>query len=589
MAAQADSADEASRILMISGQAGSGKTHLVTNEFARLTHPTYGVMIYKPDNYSFERDFDKWLNQKVAGKLIKAIPGTDENSSALQQIARAVGRKLFPKGKKGSKALKMTNDVLEVLVDAADRNAFSRGIATLYGPISQQKRVLKEAEEWAFAIGVSDLKGGTEFCVALLLMCGSRANEAAKIFSNGKVPETLKNCIAQDAVDSWGLLQLVTRALAYIGGSLIVFFDQLESLITKDSNSSASLKGLIAASLGVVQTNRNAGVIISAPPEIADEAIEGLLESDQHRVTHPYGVVSLELVRKGEVARFFQSRFEYLRDFGFPRDKLESCNNFACWLDDNAMLVPLPPRLLLVAAHGFARSTIDSSAALSVDDMAKVWTASIAKFDTKKTPSVVVVRDSPPSTRDKNSDAGISQVEEKWITLEAEYANSPRDVENAEEALELLTWFLPTFAPVFPGVNKLTVINRGARKGISSLQFRITFESKSAIERELLILDQVNYAGKLLDTLRKIQHHKPLQHSVIARLGDNFPRSGKLLTTLNQLRRENLALTGLLPAETINIKQIRALAGRTNEEHLLAWFRAKAFELSTVAACYEYK
>lgn len=581
-AAASGTADEPSRVLIVAGQAGSGKTHLITREFAKYVHPTYGVIVYKPEIFT---DFGKWLDQKIAVRLIRKQAHSEIDSSALQQIARSAYNKAFPdsKNKKSSPLARRAGEAFEVFVDAADENPLTRGLKRLARPVSRGHRVVRLAGDFADKMQIREIAEATAFCAALVLLVSPRATEATQIFSSGRVPDSLLSIVKQDSVDRWNLTTLLAHAIGYIGGSLVVFFDQLESMVPRHGDHADSLGSLMAACLTVIQTNKNCGFVISAPPEIADIAIATLQEAEQHRILYPYGVQTVELVRKGETERFFEPRFRFVSDEIANKALSTSLSNFARWIDANGIVVPLPPRLLLAAMHRFAVAQAGRNSLLEDPDMAAVWKSSREKYDPR--------RGANNSADQKPIDveqANLVAVDERWLALESEFQRTSPDVVSAADAIQLMNWAISTFAECYQGVSSVSVSEPSHKDGIESLKYTVRFKSGDEKSRELFVLDQVNYGERLLNSLRTVAARRVKPGSVVARLGAKFPTSGKTLVTLTQLKNGKIELVDLLASETICLKQIQVLRSEFSSEQLKSWFRSKAFVTPTLTTCLRY-
>ena len=66
--ASGEATDTAGRILVIAGQAGTGKTHLVVNELRSVPASVTPIVIFSPDRW---KEFDPWLDEQVVTSLLQ--------------------------------------------------------------------------------------------------------------------------------------------------------------------------------------------------------------------------------------------------------------------------------------------------------------------------------------------------------------------------------------------------------------------------------------------------------------------------------------------------------------------------------------
>lgn len=538
----------------------------MVSEFGKYNHPTQCVLIYRPEAI---RDFDAWLDRQLVTHLLRNEASNPACNHALQQIAFDAVARAFP-----DKSHRV-NEAENVLTHAAEQHFAGRIVKVLLEPFSNRRKMKSLAEELAMKLGIAGEVGANEFCVTLMLLAsGPMATDAVQVFTARRTPQSLHLYLSDDLVSRWNLARLISATLRYLGGALVLFFDQLESLAVSDDAQPHALQGLLSSCIALTQRESNVACIIAALQEVANDAVPRLPGPDQQRIRLPPRPQDVELIRRANLVAFLGPRLAYLEQQGGAH-MVAPLRGFADWVQREAELNQLPPRFVLALMNSYGRLVgYAGRPSGSVQTFKEAWENTVEQFDSGSHQSCA------------GGAAADSSLEEAWTRLQAEYDPADFVVGSAMDAMRLLDWSLEHVAPAALGLSSAKLLVPEVRRGIATADLKIEGKNKRET-RALFILDQRNYRGELLNALKQVADERETLVKVVLRFRDKFPATGssQLLPPLNAIKSRGGIVGDLLEPELLLLSQLQQMHANADEGQFAAWLRGKVLALPGLKAC----
>jgi len=503
--------DAANRILLISGLAGSGKTHLVLRESKRVPENLLPIVIFSPDRW---KEFGPWLDDQIIRGLLR---GERLDYIATLLTERAFGTEI---GKVRDDLRKdwgenPLRDYVEQLRAAArllsvqnvNLGAVVDGALPIRTPADRLK---KHASLMANRLKLGLVKDGVDFCAALLLYQTPFSQQAVSWLSHKGVPDHLtKWGRTESRFNTFAALSVALKSMNF---SMLVYFDQLErvALDISDGDTKA-LKQLIQESLAILWDHSNVGCVISALQSIAERTRPILSDADWDRIRDDPRPQELDLLQLLDLEVFFRRRLEHVGEV-FPTLAAAMSDSIR-WLVQNGQLrrVPgaIPPRVLLRCLGEYA-SRFLSNGPEAPDS---VWRELLPSVATAPEPVIEKI---------DAEEAKFRRAESQFHSIQAEGVLAVLPKSDAQ-ILSLIGWALTAMQSAYPSVSSVTV--GSPERGGSELSFETQIADQSPIAARLFLANEPNN-GKLTKQLESIASKRIKSRKIVFRTRDPFPSRG---------------------------------------------------------------
>ncbi len=568
----------------MSGQAGTGKTHLVVNELRKVPESITSIMIFSPDRW---KEFDPWLDEQVITSLLQTID-VDRDADALTAlssllIAAAFGQKPQTLAKL-SKRLEMdwgenpTREVFESLRDAG------RALIVHYVPVgalvdnalsaafgSRDRALMHTASAMRDQLRLASMPDAEDFCAAMLLCQTPYAQSAYHWLSQKSVPSELLPKVRRTN-SRFSTFRCISKALAQLKRQVVLCFDQLErvALDSADGDSKA-LKQLVQESLQILRSQSNVACVISALTDIVDRTMNILPQPDRDRVEQEPGIQSLRNLSLEEADDFFAPRIEHIAQ-DHPEVAAEVAS-FVAWVKANSASRRIPPRFLLRGAMTSAKRAL-SDASKADRDFAQIW-AETTKQLSAPTLELAAVASSQPEQPD---------VETEWQRVKSEGGELRLLPKGYQEVIDLIEWSLPALRPAISGVGEVSKVSKGLRSR-PEIDFSITTTRGETALSRLYLVNEPNYRGKLVDQLKSLKGTKFAGRRIVFRTRDSFPlgAQSKLRPQIDELKALGFVLIDMSAGEMVTLLQLRKLSGAVNKRAFESWLEKRLLPLPGLA------
>lgn len=577
--------DTAGRILIVSGQAGTGKTHLVVNELRHAPKSVLPIVIFSPDRW---KEFDPWLDEQVVTSLlpneadskqadslttlstvlIAAAFGKDPKN--LERISKRLetdwgenpSREIFDSLRDAGRALIVNYVPVGALVD----NALSAALG------SRDKWLMQMAAAMRDQLKLSTIPDAEDFCAALLLCQTPFSQSAYHWLSQKSVPQDLLPKLRRNS-SRFSTFRCIAKALAQQKRQVVLCFDQLErvALDAADGDSRA-LKQLIQESLQILRSQPNVACIVSALTDIVDGTMKILPQPDRDRVEQDPGIQSLRNLSLDEAMDFFAPRLAYIAE-EYPIAAQE-VSNFLTWVRSHSASRRVPPRLLLRGAMGAAKQALNGGA-LSANDFAAIWTETTKQLVTA-TPDISAPLKTEPEPVD---------VESEWHRIKSEGGELRFLPKTFQDVVDVIAWALPALAPAISGASAVTDVSHNLRKR-PELDFAVTTAKGDKVVTRLFLLNEPNYRGKLSDQLKSLKSSKFAGRKIAFRTRDAFPMGpqSKLRPQIEELKAAGFLFVDMSASEIVTILQLRKLSAAVERPALERWLEKRLLPLPGLSA-----
>ncbi len=358
-------------------------------------------------------------------------------------------------------------------------------------------------------------------------------------------------------------------ALGTVDGGLVICFDQLERIAeTPDEDGAVSaLSRLLRDAVALCEKHPNVSCIVSALPEVADAAVGALPGPDQQRIRgeQPF-TQPLRALASDQVEPFFIPRFEYLAGQTNEPAALLPIRSFARWITKEAPL-GLSPRLLLHAMHRFGHhvrfSELEPNSVKLFD---RAWNDAIAAFSQLS-----------GGGGDEIVEVGTDRLDALWQRVQVE---APRQVVSTSETADLVSWSLSRVAANFADVSTVEHVTAKCEDGIWVVRFVVRHANAQSSHRAIYLCDAKNYAGALVTQIEtaRIASARGQEKNFVFRPFGNFENgpSSMVRRKIEELRRVGGIACDLLPAEVLNMSQLRMLSLRVDQTAFNVWTQQQA-------------
>jgi len=569
---------EERRILMLLGEPGAGKTHLIVRELSKFDEPVFAALVFGPDNHI---EFKPWFDRQLVLALLKKRNGARSSLLALREkIIALTPRAMQQRIEKFSERLSEDRNFIAIQTAvnrAARHTSFGRIGKGLFYVASKERSLADLADELAQAAGIADISGSRDFCAALLLLEGPMQTHAANWLLDNSVPASLESW-RQEALNAptpRSIVTIVSTIIEKLGGCLVVCFDQLERLASGASDGSA-LGRLIKSAIQLLQAHSNIAVIVSALPDLYQQSLQYLDGAEKHRIgsSEPQTLAPLKPV---QIPKFVAPRLEYLSRDAAHVEGVKLLDSFAGWMAQQRMLPP-PPRLVLRALEMFGRKCRydEDFNPYSTDSMSNVWAEATGGFS--RTSASVVNTDSAILTI-----SAVDEVEAEWQHFQARAPQANLLPLTTIDLVADVKWALESVAGYFHGVQEIsgfTIVDAATK----SLDYLVQTRSCGSLSRRMYFADKDNYAKALRDQMAAIANEKGHAQKIVIRPYRALPAgpSSQITPISEAIRRSGGLTIDLSTDEAILIAQLKRFSSGIAKEKWPVWIQTKHAMLPSI-------
>lgn len=565
-------AKPSNRLLVISGLAGTGKTHLLTRA-ARLSKPSVlPIVVHSPDKW---KNFGDWLDEKLVAAL---LPESRIFVLATQLVDHVFG----PNAPRVREQLQKdwgTNPYQE----AADKIfAAGRNLSLSVGPVginvgdlvlkilaapfgSQEDRLRKFATTLSAGLGLGQTRDCTSFCAALLLCQTPNSDEAVHWLTHKTIPECLPSWNAKSS--NFSTFRALAIALNKVGVKILLCFDQLERIaLDVTDGDTLALRQLLRECIQLVTDYENVGCVVSALQAVYARTYSVLADPERDRIAARPKPIEMQQLTVAGAPAFLAPRIDHVRRVDPAlASELDACVSVLSQSSLGALTVPARffVRSLGEAAEARVRST-------DPIDPVGVWGELFG--DDEDEPEYRPISGIEVSA--------VNTVSLKWSDIQGDLLGTAILPRTDAEALSLIGWALGNLP--FRAVSKVTI---GTRFN-DQLGFEVAIQLPNGAQRtkSIFLCNEPNYKGKLVNQLERLKRTRTKNEKVVLRTRDQFPktRQSPVRKVLDELAAKGFSLADPAKDELLRIAQLRRLSGEVSTSELAEWLTSQLSLAPTV-------
>lgn len=492
--AQAQNPDPASRILLIKGATGTGKTHTLLTALRRM-HQQGGVYaaLFPMVDLVAEKDLDSWLLRALIARFSERYLVAPNAAPPLVRLADVV----LAKGQKDlAKAFRR-----EVLDEGGDIRDFDLRPLVLSIRAEIQKKSHAPVPSEAFIASLLGTAAGDDEALSFL-----RGQPVTANMGGVRLAQNNEAHIARSHIDA--LVHLVGAT----GGALLLAFDQLEQ--SRVQGWEARLRHLISRGALLSETLPPLCVVYAVLPALYDSISEGIDGSIRDRIER-FGALPIRLKPLGrrQVEALLRRRLaELYARCGTAPNASDPLYPFPGWMMEE--LGGQTSRYVFELIQQFRRVYLSTGKLPSLEDMPP-----------------------PPAIAPENAAAPqlntpMTNFDDKWHG-ELTSRTVPPLVNSGSQQAEILEWALQAAAPEIEGVTAIKT-RRMTRGRASTVVIEADFQKDNqSLERREIALCNEGRGAPLAEEIRSFLRGVNGSRPVIVRpRGGRMPRSGRLISPL---------------------------------------------------------
>lgn len=576
--------DTAGRILVIAGQAGTGKTHLVVNELRHLPATVTPIVIFSPDRW---KEFDPWLDEQVITSLLQTAD-VDQKTDALTALSSLLITAAF--GQKPQTLNKLTKRLEADWGENPTREIFDsirdagRALIVNYVPVgalvdnalsvalgSRDKTLMNAAKAMRDQLRLASMPDAEDFCAALLLCQTPFAQSAYHWLSQKSPPSEILPKIKKTS-SRFSTFRCIAKALASLKRQVVLCFDQLErvALDAADGDSKA-LKQLIQEALQILRSQPNVGCVVSALTDIVDRTVRMLPQPDRDRIEQEPGIQSLRNLSLEEADDFFAPRIAHIAQT-HPHIA-EEVQGFIAWVKKNSANRRIPPRFLLRGAMTSAKRAM-GGAPPSERDYERIWGETTRQLG-ESTPDLATAAASQKTSPD---------VETEWQRVKSEGGDLGSMPQAFQDVVDLVAWALVALPRAISGAGAVSDVAKNLRRR-PEIDFSLSNNRGAGVASRLYLVNEPNYKGKLVDQLKALRASKFAGRKIAFRTRDAFPMGpqSKAKPQLDELKNQGFVFVDMAAGEMVTLLQLKRLAGAIEREAFENWLEKRLLPLPGLA------
>jgi hypothetical protein len=491
--ARAQNPDPASRILLIKGATGTGKTHTLLTAIRRMHQDgnVYAALFPMVDLVA-EKDLDAWLLRALVSRLSERYLVGSGAPSPLNRLAEVV----LAQGQR-ELVLAFQRDVLDEGGDIRDFDL--RPLV-----VSIRARLQK----------LSHLPVSSEAFVAALLGTAAGDDESFAYLRGQPLNVTIGGIRITQATEDHvarGHIDALVNTIGATGGALFLAFDQLEQ--SRVQGWEQRLRHLFSRGALLAETLPPLCVSFAVMPALYDTVSEGIDASIRDRIER-FGVLPVRLkpLARRQVEALLRRRLAELHErCGAKTDPGDPLYPFPAWMLEE--LGGQTSRYVFELIQQFRRIYLSTGALPALEDMPPPPLAS--------SDSVVTA----PTTSSTNFD-------DKWHGELTSRTVQPA-IGNGIQQAEILEWAVQASAVEIEGITAIKTRRtvRG-RAGTVVIEADFQKDGQSVERREIALCNEARgapLADEIRLFLRGVNGARPV---IVRPRGGRLPRSGRFIAPL---------------------------------------------------------
>lgn len=554
--------DPASRLLLIKGQTGTGKTHtLLTAVRALHRQGDVFAVVLPMVEFVTEEQFDAWLTRSFITRLSE--PYLVPEGAPVPLVALGLTLlELAP----GPLADRLKKAVIEGDVSVSEAE-FKGLVNTIRSRLARATRIPPAGEATIAAI--------------LGVLFGE---DEAFDFLRGLQIDTRLAGIRIHNQDSEQCarmrLEEIVKIIGALGGSVFIAFDQLEQ--SKLDGWETRLTHAVSRGALIAETLPNVAVSFAVLPFLYQHIVENIDASIRDRIerlgTQP---VVLKPLARSEVEALLERRLALLYELcGVEADEADPLYPFEDWFIDE--LSGQTSRYVTEFVQLFQRLLIEKGDRPEMDDFPA---PDIPASSSQMGGAIAAV----PATGDANGAGAASNIDfdVQWDKYLAQHAHFGVPTESAKQA-DLIEWAVKAAAPEIEGISFIRTRRecRG-RAQTYMICFDMEADGKVAERRDVALCNEANQGTQLAEEIHSVLAGSRDARPVLVRpRGGRFPKGGRTAGPLLDTAIEKGAIV-IRQFEATSWERIRTLKDFfAVHEHLPGFdqWRARARPLSQTAS-----
>jgi Ni2+-binding GTPase involved in maturation of urease and hydrogenase len=490
--ARAQNPDPASRILLVKGQTGTGKTHTLLTAIRRMHGEggVYAVLFPMVDIVS-ERDLDLWLLRALIARLSERHLVAKGSASPLVSLAQAMVRLANPDLAR--------NFQVDLFDNGEDVRDLDLRPLVLSIRSALQKAVPSAVPSEGFIAALIGSAAGDEDALMYL-----RGQPVAASLGGVRLTQENDEHVARLHLDA------IVNVIGATGGALFLAFDQLEQSRAKGWQD--RLCHLITRGVLLAETLPPLAVAYAVLPALYDTFASGIDPSIRDRIER-FGALPVRLKTLGRrhVEALLKRRLsELYARCGTVMDPAQPLYPFPAWMMEE--LSGQTSRYVFEMVQQFRRAFIAKGALPELDDMP---------------PPPVISDELPPMDA-----APAINFDDKW---NGELITRPAvpEIATGLQQAELLEWAIQAAAVEIEGVTEIKTrrVSRG-RSTTVVIEADFQKDGKSLEKREIALCNETRgspLAEEIKFFLRQSSGSRPV---IVRPRGGKLPRTGRFIAPL---------------------------------------------------------
>jgi DNA helicase HerA-like ATPase len=493
--AQAQNPDPASRILLIKGATGTGKTHTLLTAIRRM-HQDGGVYaaLFPMVDLVAEKDLDAWLLRALVSRLSERYLVAQGAPSPLMRLAVEALRRGEPDLVAAFRR--------EVLDEGGDVRDFDLRPLVVSVRAKLQKTSHLPVPSEAFMTALLGAASGDDDCLAFLL--GHPTNVS---IGGVRLAHFLEDHVGRAHIDAF------CNLIGATGGALFLAFDQLEQ--SRVVGWEQRLRHLFSRGALLAETLPPLCVAYAVLPALYDTICDGIDGSIRDRIER-FGAMPVRLrpLARRQVEALLKRRLgELFERRGAKLDPADPLFPFPAWM--LAELGGQTSRYVFELIQQFRRVYLATGRIPEIDDMPP---PPVVASETALPP--------PPSA------AAATNFDDKWRGEITSRTVQPA-VGNGIQQAEILEWAVQACAAEIEGVTAIKTRRtvRG-RAGTVVIEADFQKDGQSVERREIALCNEARgapLAEEIRVFLRTVNGSRPV---IVRPRGGRLPRSGRFIAPL---------------------------------------------------------
>ncbi len=488
--------DPASRILLIKGATGTGKTHTLLTAIRRM-HQVGGVYaaLFPMVDLVAEKDLDAWLLRALISRLCERYLVAQGEPSPLGQLAEAILEHAEP-----SMAAAFRRDVLG---DGGDVRDFDIKplIVSIRGKLQKASHLPVPSE--AFMTALLGAAAGDDDSLGFL-----RGQPMNASIGGVRLAQFFEDHVARAHIDA------LVNVIGATGGALFLAFDQLEQ--SRVTGWEQRLRHLFSRGTLLAETLPPLCVAYAVLPALYDTICDGIDGSIRDRIER-FGALPVRLRPLGrrQVEALLKRRLAELYErCGAKVDPADPLYPFPGWM--MAELGGQTSRYVFELIQQFRRVYLTTGAIPTLDDMP---------------PPPVIASEAALAPLPATAPASTN-FDDKWRGEITSRTVQPA-IGNGIQQAEILEWAVQASAPEIDGITAIRTRRtvRG-RAGTVIIEADFQKDGQSVERREIALCNEARgapLAEEIRVFLRSVNGARPV---IVRPRGGRLPRSGRFIAPL---------------------------------------------------------